>query len=87
MARDGKRVSAFKPGYEPTSVSFHPSQPEVAIGGKVSVIKHVYSCRISYRILLTLCACAEGVNSIIIVVVFYFGSGWEGSYTPLFDQT
>ena len=35
MARNGKRVSAFKPSYEPTCVSFHPSQPEVVIGGKV----------------------------------------------------
>ena len=73
MARDGKRVSAFKPGYEPTSVSFHPSQPEVAIGGKVSVIEHVYYCRISYRILLTLCACAEGVNSSCFLILVVGG--------------
>ena len=38
VARDGKRVSGFKPSYEPTCVSFHPSQPEVVIGGKVTCV-------------------------------------------------
>ena len=35
MARDGERVSTLTVGYEPQAVSFHPTQPEVAIGGKV----------------------------------------------------
>lgn len=35
MARDGERVSTLSVGYEPQAVSFHPTQPEVAIGGKV----------------------------------------------------
>lgn len=42
MARDGNRVSAFKPSYEPTAVSYHPTQPEVVIGGKDNVVR-VYS--------------------------------------------
>lgn len=42
VARDGKRVSAFKPSYEPTCVSFHPSQPEVVIGGTDNKVR-VYS--------------------------------------------
>ena len=35
VARDGERVSTLSVGYEPQAVSFHPTQPEVAIGGKV----------------------------------------------------
>ena len=44
VARDGKRVSAFKPSYEPTCISFHPSQPEVVIGGTVRVCACVCVC-------------------------------------------
>ena len=35
VARDGERLSTLPVSYEPQAVSFHPTQPEVAIGGKV----------------------------------------------------
>ena len=35
VARDGTKVSSLSVDYEPVCVAFHPSEPEVAVGGKV----------------------------------------------------
>jgi len=35
LARDGAKVSSLPAPYEPVSVTYHPTLPEVAIGGKV----------------------------------------------------
>lgn len=35
VARDGAKVSSLSVGYHPCAVAYHPSQPEVVIGGKV----------------------------------------------------
>jgi len=42
VARDGERVSSLSVSYTPQATSFHPSQPEVAIGGKDQVV-YVYT--------------------------------------------
>ena len=36
VAHNGQRVSSFSPSYQPVTTAFHPSQNEVAVGGKVS---------------------------------------------------
>ncbi len=35
VARDGTKVSSLSVEYEPVCVAFHPTQPEVAVGGNV----------------------------------------------------
>ena len=35
LIRDGQRTGSLSPGYVPQAVAAHPTQPEVAIGGKV----------------------------------------------------
>lgn len=42
VACRGSRVSSFTPKYEPACVTFHPSLPEVAIGGKDRSV-HIYT--------------------------------------------
>ena len=39
LIRDNKRVSDLAISYDPVSADMHPTKPEVAIGGKVSVLK------------------------------------------------
>lgn len=77
MARDGNRVSAFKPSYEPTAVSYHPTQPEVVIGGKVCILGIYYECNVNvyvsiYRcrhILLVFCILYTCVRGILYVIL------------------
>ncbi len=40
VARDGTKVSSLSVDYEPVCVAFHPSEPEVAVGGKVGEIEY-----------------------------------------------
>ncbi len=42
VARDGTKVSSLSVDYEPVCVSFHPSEPEVAVGGKVGENRILY---------------------------------------------
>jgi len=35
LVRDGKTIGSLPVSYEPLAAVFHPSVPEVAIGGKV----------------------------------------------------
>jgi len=37
LIRDNKRVSDLAVSYDPMSADMHPTKPEVAIGGKVSI--------------------------------------------------
>ena len=36
LVRDNQQVASVPISYQPTSANFHPSRPELAIGGKVS---------------------------------------------------
>ena len=38
LIRDNKRVSDLPVFYDPVSADMHPTKPEVAVGGKVSVL-------------------------------------------------
>ncbi len=53
VARDGTKVSSLTVDYEPVCVAFHPSQPEVAVGGKVCLL---YVCICMVATYATLCS-------------------------------
>ena len=38
MVHNGQTVSSFKPAFEPCATAFHPTEKEVVICGKVSVV-------------------------------------------------
>ena len=76
VARDGERLSTLPVSYEPQAVSFHPTQPEVAIGGKVHSnsdnqlnIMHMYTkawkaCHTKFLWFCVYMACSSVVSSV-----------------------